>query len=228
MASLTENVSRIKNASEKVKISLTAHGIDLDENELIDSYVLKLEKLLNIKNETQFCYMFKNGRFLNQFDDLISQCNAQVLDCTGIFHNICLNDQTYRTYDFQNLDLSQCTNFYDAFTGGADWWTLRGDIINFDMSKVDNCNYTFNTCTYLDNLTFKEGASFGGNSDNSSLTLDLSQTNINIEGLGKLFESISINTKGNTRIIKIKSSVYDQITDDILLLSIDKDYTITI
>lgn len=226
MASLTENTSRIANAKENIKTSIQNHGIDILDTDKIESYAEKVDLIANLKNEDQFCYLFKNGRFLDQFNNIIAQSDGVILDCTGMFHNICLKDTTYRDYDFQNLNLSKCTNFYDCFTGGADWWTVRGKILNFDMSSVENCNYTFNTCTYLTALTFKEGATFGGNSSSASLTLDLSQTALDKTSFKGLIDSISINNSRKTRIFKVKSALYTELTDEILDIADEKNYTI--
>lgn len=119
---------------------------------------------------------------------------------------------------------------------------LPGGIILPNFGHVTSTIILGNSSTKAYNLTFGEGNSFGNTSTASSLILDLSNiwraaattdcpTGYGEGTYGDLFEafanSIAANTSGKTRTIKIKTLLYDSLTDEQKTILIDKGYTIT-
>ena len=119
---------------------------------------------------------------------------------------------------------SKVTNF-EGFLRNARAETSRVQLLNINMSKCTSNNALYN-CYALEKLTFS--GSFGGLSTTTSLTLDLSRcTLLTLEAFLETMQTISANTNGKTRIIKLPSSLYNSLTDEILDLADVKGYTLS-
>ena len=179
---------------------------------------------------TSWQYLFNNGRFMPIFKEMKKQ-SGTITSMERAFNNCCANgNEIYRDesliYDFDDLDLSQCSSFVYCFNGNSHYYTLHGSILNFDMSKnTQSGAYTFYMCQHIKRLTFK--GSFGGEVTSSSLTLDIDELALDHDAMIELFNSIKENASGKTRIFKIKSAIYDSLTEDEISIMTNKGYTIT-
>ena len=99
------------------------------------------------------------------------------------------------------------------------------EILNINMDSVTLSTDTFYNSQFT-RLTFD--GSFGGLSTTSSLTINLSSNNnLTLEAFLETMQTISANTNGKTRIIKLPSSLYNSLTDEILDLADVKGYTLS-
>lgn len=110
----------------------------------------------------------------------------------------------------------------NAFYGCSALSHIKG---NLDLSNVANATYLttiFAKCSSL--VDFETTGSIAGLNTFTSATLDVSASPVfNIELMLNRFAS---NTSGKTRTIKLHSTVYSNLTDDIRALATSKNYTL--
>ena len=141
-------------------------------------------------------YGYSTGYMLNIEFDF-NGTTGNVKNFSYCFSNIIPNQTTFKLF---NINMDNATNVSNIFT---------------------NTNYG----NSLSKLTFS--GSFGGLSTTTSLTLDLSTcTLLTIDSFLETMQTISVNTNGKTRIIKLSSSLYNSLTDEILDLADEKGYTL--
>lgn len=174
-----------------------------------------------------------NGGTLDISMDLSSCTNMN-----GTFNGFIATNSHYITqfnFDF-NGTTSKVTDFGSTFRAYMSS-NLNGPkyIKNINMDKCTGCSDIFYIASgsgdeKLKQLTFK--GSFGGLSKTSSLTLKLpgayNQTNkYTYEAFMETLNSVSENTNGKTRIFSVPAVIYNQLTENDILIAIGKGYEIS-
>ena len=109
-------------------------------------------------------------------------------------------------------------------SNGSSYLSNFGEILNINMDSCINCS---SIVTYSNVTRFTFAGSLGSLSTSSSLTLDLSSTKMDYVGVLETFNTISENTSEKTRTIRVKSQIYDVLTEDDFAIATNKGYTIT-
>jgi hypothetical protein len=126
-----------------------------------------------------------------------------------------------------NLDFNGTTGNVVDYNATFNSCKIKG-ILNINMDKISN-NYSFFNSSSFNRLTFK--GTFGGNAATPSLTLNLSQLNSNAnynkDAFIETITSLSPNESGKTRIIKIKATIYDTLSEEEIAIATGKGYTIS-
>ena len=170
--------------------------------------MIEISLNLDFSSSTNFSYFFDG---FNRNADAGSAAYDAKMQKTRLILNI-------------NGTSSKVTNF-EGFLRSARAETSRVQLLNINMSKCTSNNALYN-CYALEKLTFS--GSFGGLSTTTSLTLDLSRcTLLTLDSFLETMQTISANTNGKTRIIKLSSSLYNSLTDEILDLADEKGYTLS-
>ena len=91
-----------------------------------------------------------------------------------------------------------------------------------DLSKITECRNMFDACYLLEDI--ETTGSFGGDSSSGSLTLDLSASPV--FDIADYITRLAANNSGNTRIIKLNSTVYSNMTQATIDLATTKNYTL--
>lgn len=231
---LIEKLQDIKAIKDEIKNSIENKGVDTTNSTFAD-YPELIESIQSGSGDvalgtiTSWQYLFYLGRLLDSFET-IKKSSGKITTMDSAFYNATNSNTLLRDdsliYDFDDVDLSSCTNFNNTFYSTGETWGFYGNVLNIDMSNVTNIGTgTFQNTDNLKRLTFK--GSFGGNSSNASLTLTISQAGLDKDAIIELFESIKENVNGKTRTIRINSSIYNELTEDEIAIATDKGYTIS-
>lgn len=166
--------------------------------------------------------------------DLYGEFSINIPKCTNLYNAFQfwkINKDNYNNPNGNvilnfNGTTSNVVNFNSSF-GSNNSRNLSniGGILNINMDK---CTNSTSVVSYSNISRFTFSGSFGGLSTSSTLTLDFSTyTKMDYSGIIETFNTISENTNGKTRIIKLSSVLYSTLTEDELAIATNKGYTIT-
>ena len=183
---------------------------------------------LDLSECTSLNYAFQGLGFnlYGEYDFNIPNCT----DMSNAFYMWKTNRSGYLNPNGQvSLDFhgttGKVTTFSNCFgSNGSSYLSNFGEILNINMDSCTNCS---SIVTYSNVTRFTFDGSLGGLSTSSSLILDLSSTKMDYVGVLETFNTISENTSGKTRTIRVKSQIYDVLTEDDFAIAINKGYTIT-
>lgn len=179
---------------------------------------------LNFPELTTGDYLFANILLKNPITLSVNVNAPKLTTCKYAFQYLGINSNLVKftiELDLKN-STSNVTDFTNTFSFCSNGIVK---IKNLNMDKVTRLSSMFYGCSSINQLTFS--GSFGGLSTTTSLTLDLSTcTLLTIDSFLETMQTISVNTNGKTRIIKLSSSLYNSLTDEILDLADEKGYTL--
>ena len=133
-----------------------------------------------------------------------------------------------------NGSTGNVTNASYAFVGYTTSSYSKGskiiEVKNLNLDKVTTCNYIVGYNENLRRFTFD--GSFGGKSTTATLTLDFTYGMnggcvLDHDAIVEMFNSVSTNTNGKTRIFKLSQEVYESLTSDELSIATSKGYTVS-
>ena len=176
-----------------------------------NGYELNGDFLFNLSKCTNLSYTFRS---LNKGQTQLEDNEGIILDFNGSTSNV--------------------TNMMNSFIGYTTSSYNKGakirEIKNLNMDKVTSCNYMIGYNDNLRRLTFS--GSFGGKSTTATLTLDFTYGMsggcvLDHDGIVEMFNSLSNNINGKTRIFKVNQDVYDSLTNEEIEIATSKGYTIS-
>lgn len=193
----------------------------------------KLEQIKTLVESGDFTLedwssLFTNGSRFELFNDFLKR-TKKIKNMNSCFFLFGINSSIQNEnniVDFHNVDFSECEDWKNAFGGTSNSLAFWGHIRNLDMCAATKISSSFVNTAHIKEISFK--GSFGGNSTTESLTLNLSFcTGMSKDDFINTFNTIQQNINENTRIIKIPTTIYEELTENELAIATNKGYTIT-
>ena len=197
-----------------------------------------MDKIINLDLSecTNLSYGFTfNGNILDgNFNFNLDKCTNLSYCFRGLTKGqVQLNSDEGIILNF-NGSTGNVTNAAYAFVGYTTSSYSKGskirEIKNLNLDKVTSCNYIVGYNENLRRFTFD--GSFGGKSTTATLTLDFTygmngDCVLEHDSIVEMFNSVSLNTNGKTRIFKLSQSVYESLSEDELAIATSKGYTVS-
>lgn len=128
------------------------------------------------------------------------------------------NNTTITSVDLTGWDFNNITDSRYFFSGCSNLVTITGSI---NLNKSTSVSNAFSGCSSLVNLPIK---SFGFGATTNSITLDLSAcTSLNAD---TMIQNMNTNNSGKTRIIKLASAVYNNLSSTTTAAAASKNITL--